>query len=184
MSRDDKDLPLGDISQINVDEKPTPKTPPKQAAPKAAAPKAAKAAPKATAPVAASGSSNKGLWFLVLVLLLLVAGLAAAGWGFYQQFTEVKSQLDHELSQSDERLGSLATELSSTGENVSSNISALQKAADTLAANHKALEGEQKKQMDEIRKLWDVSNKRNKAQIDANEKEIKALKDALTAQKK
>jgi len=184
MSRDDKDLPLGDISQINVDEKPTPKAPPKQAAPKTASP-TAKAAPKTAAPVAASSSgSNKGLWFLVLVLLLLVAGLAAAGWGFYQQFTEVKSQLDHELSQSDERLGSLATELTSTGESTSSHISALQKATDTLATSHKALEGEQKKQMDEIRKLWDVSNKRNKVQIDANEKEIKALKQGLAEYKK
>src|SRR5699024_9805573 len=70
------------------------------------------------------------------------------------------------------------------GESTSSHISALQKATDTLATSHKALEGEQKKQMDEIRKLWDVSNKRNKVQIDANEKEIKALKQGLAEYKK
>lgn len=187
MSRDDKDLPVGDISQINVDEVPKPRSAPDRLATSEAKKVkpptlTAQVAPAATA--VKNTPSTKGLWALVLILLLLLIGLAAAGWVFYQQLEQVKLQLDHELSQSDQRLGTLATELSSTGESVSSNIDALQRTAATLANNHQSLEAEQKKQMDEIRKLWDVSNKRNKTLIDENRKDIKAVQTELTAQKK
>lgn len=183
MSRDDKDLPLGDISGIEVDDNPTPKAAP--APKKAPAPKRKPQAASPTKPQPQPDpSGSKGLWALVILLLVLVIGLAAAGFFFYQQFETVKAQLDHELSQSDERLGSLATELSSTGESVTSHIAALKKAADDLAQQQKKLEEEQKKHLEEIRKLWDLSNKRNKSQIEANEKEIAALKASLGEQKK
>lgn len=187
MSRDEKDLPLGDISQINVDEAPKPMASPKQpvaSETKKVKPPTLTAQVPPAAKVVKNTSSTRGLWGLVLLLLLLLIGLAAAGWVFYQQLEQVKTQLDHELSQSDQRLGTLATELSSTGENVSSNIGALQRTTDTLMKNHLSLEAEQKKQMDEIRKLWDISNKRNKALIDENQKAIKAAQTELAAQKK
>ena len=100
-----------------------------------------------------------GFWIAsTLILLVIMLGMGAF---MYQELSAVRAQLDTRISESSEQLGSLASQLSAADESFSQSAGQVQ---DTL-----------KLHMDEIRKLWDVSNRRNRGWIEENQKAVKAL---------
>src|SRR5690606_7984960 len=80
---------------------------------------------------------------------------------FYRQMQHMQAQLDATLDQSSQQLGSLASQLSATDETLNQSSD---KVRDMLAVHES-----------EIRKLWDVSNKRNKDWIQTNQAAISKL---------
>lgn len=119
--------------------------------------------PRAAAPVQRRGGSS-GFWIAsTLVLLVITLGMGAF---MYQELSAVRAQLDTRISESSEQLGSLASQLSAADESFSQSTGKVQ---ETLQLH-----------MDEIRKLWDVSNRRNRGWIEENQKAIKALQTGQT----
>lgn len=109
-----------------------------------------------------SGSGGQGPWLLVslgLLALILVMGT----WS-YREISSLRSQLETGMDQSQQRLDNLESLLSATDE--------------TLSQSANSIQGRLKDQMGEIRKLWDVSNKRNRGWIKDNEKQLQALQNS------
>lgn len=108
-----------------------------------------------------SSSSATGapkiLWFLLLVALVFCGVLAA-------QFFQLKQQSDLQV----EALAILQDRLSSTGEQANLSVDAMKILL--------------KEQDHEIRKLWDLSNKRNKVDIASNKDKINDQSKLLTKQ--
>jgi chromosome segregation ATPase len=161
----DRDLPMGDIDHLSVDDDR------RQAARKQAAqaqggktgggdepPRRPRqsAAPRPAAPARSGGG---GFWIASTVILLIVA--LGMGAFMYRELSMVRAQLDNRLSESTERLGSLASQLSAADESFSQSAGQVQQRLD--------------EQMNEIRKLWDVANKRNKGWIEENQAAIRTL---------
>lgn len=107
-------------------------------------------------------SGNKGGGFgwklLVATVLLVLAGAAAYLWNTMQQ---LDSALNESLKASQEQLGTLQSKvqtqdksLSMTGDKVTSSINSLNA---------------------EVKKLWDLSNKRNRPDIELLQKNLQAL---------
>lgn len=127
------------------------------------------------APIRSGGSGNAGgnglIWFAVV---LLIAGIGAV----YFQNTQLAARVEQQqanLSQAAQRIQLLEDELTATGRDLSKSGNTLEKRLE--ASEH------------EIRKLWDLSNKRNKVDIASNGdalkqlgKEISALKDSMKEQ--
>ncbi|WP_336366971.1 hypothetical protein [Marinobacter sp. C2H3] len=132
--------------------------------------------PKAPRGGRSTGGGRALLWFA----LVLVAVAAGAGWYLQQQrIKALESQLeeaDYWARQSKLALARFEGELSETGES-------LQQKGDSLTgrieSNTKALETANS----EIRKLWVVANERNKARLDEQQGQIKALSDDLAERK-
>ncbi|MFT4675019.1 MAG: uncharacterized membrane-anchored protein YhcB (DUF1043 family) [Reinekea sp.] len=99
----------------------------------------------------------------VVALFLIVAGIAI-GYLALQQYSAVQllNSYEERLMLADERIVSLEQSLTQTDESVSMNGTAIN-------AQFKAIKVETDLQMDEIRKLWDVSNVRNRTWIEANQ---------------
>jgi len=114
------------------------------------------AAPRPAAPARSGGG---GFWIASTVILLIVA--LGMGAFMYRELSMVRAQLDNRLSESTERLGSLASQLSAADESFSQSAGQVQQRLD--------------EQMNEIRKLWDVANKRNKGWIEENQAAIRTL---------
>ncbi len=119
------------------------------------------------APIRSGGSGSSGgnsmLWFAVV---LLIAGIGAV----YFQNTQLANTLEQQqasLNQASQRIQLLEDELTATGRDLS-------KSGNTL---EKRLEDSEH----EIRKLWDLSNKRNKTDIAQNEATLKKLAKELNA---
>jgi hypothetical protein len=95
----------------------------------------------------------------VVALFLIVAGIAI-GYLALQQYSAVQllNSYEERLMLADERIVRLEQSLTQTDESVSMNGTAIN-------AQFKAIKVETDMQMDEIRKLWDVSNVRNRAWI-------------------
>ena len=123
---------------------------------------------RATAPRPASGGGGSGLWIAATVALLLIT--LGMGAFMYQELSAVRAQMDTRISESSEQLGSLASQLSATDESLSQSSG---KVEERLALH-----------MSEIRKLWDVTNVRNRRWIEENQKALKALQDKQTAQER
>lgn len=127
------------------------------------------------APIRSGSSGSSGgnglIWFAVV---LLIAGIGAV----YFQNTQLAARVEQQqasLTQATQRIQLLEDELTATGRDLS-------KSGNTLEKRLEASELE-------IRKLWDLSNKRNKVDIANNEetlkklaKEIKALEDTQKEQ--
>lgn len=118
-------------------------------------------------PARSSGMGSSGgtgvLWGAVVVL---VAGIA----GVYYQNTQLSDKLvqqNSSLVQATQRIQLLEDELTATGRDLSKSGSTLEKRIEDAEL--------------EIRKLWDLSNKRNRTDIAQNEKELKELAKRLTA---
>ena len=99
-----------------------------------------------------------------LIMALLLAGLAVAGW-FIANQQKLLSESENELARAGDRLGALEARLSATD-------SAL------------ALEGQDTQEKigfweSEIRKLWAVSNERNRKWIKDNEKAVEKITSTL-----
>lgn len=98
------------------------------------------------------------LWFLVLLLTVSI------GFVFWQNFqlSLRLNQTAEELQLSNARIGVMEGQLSATDENLVMNESNIK----IQLTNH----------MSEIRKLWDVANKRNKSWIEENQAAFATLK--------
>ncbi|MCB1838254.1 MAG: hypothetical protein KDH99_11610 [Alcanivoracaceae bacterium] len=157
----DRDIRLGEIDSVSVDEgrrqRPagaSQQPAAEQASATAARPAKRPAAPVRTMPVAASNA-----WLYVsagLALMLLVIAVY-----FFREMQQMQARLDATLDQSSEQLGSLASQLSATDESLNQSSDQVR---ETLSLHDS-----------EIRKLWDVSNKRNKDWIQANQAAISKL---------
>lgn len=158
---DKRDVPMGDLQDLELDAprgaaRPAAPTPPLNAS---TAPKPERSKPAVTATTAtAARRSNPWPWLLVLLLALV---LVAGGYVVYQELSHVRSQLHAQQNESSDRLGDLATQLSAADQSRVQSAEQMQQ----LLATHG----------DEIRKLWDLANKRNRADIEASQKAIAAL---------
>ncbi|MCG8394708.1 MAG: hypothetical protein MI745_16660 [Pseudomonadales bacterium] len=166
----DREVNLGDLDEVAVDDHGGPARRP--AAAKGKPPRKPKD-PAGKPP--AGGASGGGGWMaacLVLVVLIAVLGV----W-FHKQVNGLQAQLDNRLSESTEKLGNLQSRLSATDETLNQSSGRLQ---DTVQSHGKRLE----ENSDEIRKLWDLSNKRNRANIAELDKKLSALSGSVSQVKK
>lgn len=108
---------------------------------------------------AAAQSQGSSFWMLAAgVLLILIVVLGAY---FFRELQGMRAQLDSKLDQSSQMLGNLESQLSATDESLSQSSG---KTGDMLKMHDS-----------EIRKLWDVANKRNKDSIQKNQNGISKL---------
>lgn len=157
----DRDIRLGEIDSVSVDEGRRQRPAGVSSQPAAAQtsattsrPAKRPAAPARAMPVAASNA-----WLYVsagLAVMLLVIAVY-----FFREMQQMQARLDATLDQSSEQLGSLASQLSATDESLNQSSDQVR---ETLSLHDS-----------EIRKLWDVSNKRNKDWILANQAAISKL---------
>jgi chromosome segregation ATPase len=109
---------------------------------------------------------------LYLLVLLIVAGVGAAGWHQQnQRIEQMESQLeeaDYWARQSKLALARFEGELSETGED-------LQEAGQSIEQQLSAQAGRLDEADSEIRKLWGVANDRNKSRLNDHEARLEAL---------
>jgi len=121
------------------------------------------------------GGSSVGLW----LLLIIVAGAAGAGWYFQsQRIQAMEAQLeeaDYWARQSKLALARFEGELSETGESLQQRGATM---AEQIAGNAAAL----KTANSEIRKLWVVSNERNKARLNEHQERLDKVEKELAAE--
>ena len=132
-------------------------------------------APKKPAPKAHSSGGGGGGW--MIACLVLVVLIAVMGVWFQKQMTVLQAQMDERISESSQKLGNLQSRLSATDESLNQSSGQLQ---DTVRAQGKKLE----ENNTEIRKLWDLSNKRNRADIAEQSKKLNALSSTINEVKK
>ncbi|WP_111657198.1 hypothetical protein [Isoalcanivorax indicus] len=190
----DRDLPLGNISDVPLDDdrpakaqRPAaPQRPPRQPSgggggdkggdgqrPGGDGPRRSGGEPARRRPVAAAGKpggggGGNGPWILATLVLLFIT--LAMGAFMFRELSAVRGQLDSRISESSEQLGSLASQLSATDESLTQSSGKVQEQLDL--------------HLSEIRKLWDVANVRNRGWIEENQKAVKALQEKLTAQER
>lgn len=129
---------------------------------KAAAARAAAARPAVTV---AAPAPKQTLAVLALILALALGGLAAFLFMQLQELQQKFANAEHIIVAQSKNIDVLNDKLSVTGENANLSVDAL-----------KAI---LKNQDSEIRKLWDLANKTNRAKIEANGKSIAAVKSSL-----
>lgn len=110
--------------------------------------------------VTAAGTGGSGPWMLATGLLLVLLLVLAAF--FYRQLSDVQGRLDEALDVSSQKLGNLESQLSATDETLNQSANQVE---DTLKLHDS-----------EIRKLWGVSNDRNKKWIRDNQAALESLK--------
>lgn len=122
------------------------------------------------------------LWFAVAALVIALGAL------FYQntqlsglieeqkkQFEQHQSNLDKQqknYAQAENRILALESKLTATGRDLEDKLTATDR---TLSKSGSSLEKRISESEHEIRKLWDLSNKRNKVDIASQGKQVKAL---------
>lgn len=102
-----------------------------------------------------------------LVLALLLAGLTACGWFLVTQ-NEALEQARADRAEADARLARIEDQLSITGEALSETETQTQTQIEFWES--------------EIRKLWDVTNKRNRSWIEENQAAVKKLRSDVDGQ--
>jgi predicted nucleic acid-binding Zn-ribbon protein len=110
------------------------------------------------------GPGGQGPWLLVSLALLTLI-LVMGAWT-YREVTDLNARLDTAMDRSSQRLDNLESLLSATDENLSQSADSIQ--------------GRLEEQMSEIRKLWDVSNKRNRGWIKENEQALASVEQKTT----
>lgn len=131
---------------------------------------AAQRAAISNAAAASAQPAKQTLATVALVIALVMGGLATF---LFMQLQSVQKQLNQAqgvIADQGKNLQRLNDQLSATGENANLSVDALK----ILVRENSS----------EIRKLWDVSNKRNKANINANITAIKNLKSSVAGVKK
>lgn len=135
--------------------------------------------PDAVKPKASVGTSSvaprpaQTPW--VLIVFLLIVSVAVVYLALQQYSTQqLINAYEERLSIADERIVTLEQALTQTDESVAMNETALN-------AQFKAIKAESDMQMSEIRKLWDVANKRNREWIEANQEAVKQASDSIAA---
>lgn len=162
MSRD-KEVSLGQMDDVSMGESEprrqagsAPQIPKKNPAGVKSKPSVGDKSRHRQAPVRSQGSS---FWMIAAgVLLILIVVLGAY---FFRELQGMRAQLDSKLDQSSQMLGNLESQLSATDESLSQSSGQI---GDTLKLHDS-----------EIRKLWDVANKRNKESIQNNKDNISKL---------
>jgi len=171
----DREVNLGNLNDVTVDDhgdagrRPSPAGSNKPSSKGAGKPPKA---PKTPPPASHGGGGGWMIACLVLVVLIAVMGV----W-FHKQMTVLQTQMDERISESSQELGNLQSRLSATDESLNQSSGQLQ---DTVRAHGKKLE----ENNTEIRKLWDLSNKRNRADIAEQSKKLTALSATLNEVKK
>lgn len=131
--------------------------------------------PPKTAKAPARASHGGGSW--MVACLVLVVLIAVMGVWFHKQMTVLQAQMDERISESSQKLGNLQSRLSATDESLNQSSGQLQ---ETVRAQGKKLE----ENKTEIRKLWDLSNKRNRGDIAEQGKKLIAMSATLDEVKK
>jgi len=170
----DREVNLGNLNDVTVDDHGDAGRRPSSAGSKKPSEKAAKP-PKTPKKPAHPSNGGGGGW--MIACLVLVVLIAVMGVWFQKQMTVLQSQMDVRISESSQKLGNLQSRLSATDESLNQSSGQLQ---DTVRAQGKKLE----ENNTEIRKLWDLSNKRNRADIAEQSKKLTALSATLNEVKK
>ncbi|WP_299726258.1 hypothetical protein [uncultured Endozoicomonas sp.] len=102
-------------------------------------------------------SGGGGYWVSTILFLLLVA-VAGGGYWQFSQLQKTLADTRQQLQETRESLGQVTGEVSKTGENISQSDSVFRSELKVLNS--------------EIRKLWDVTNKRNRQWITENKEKI------------
>eukprot|EP00163_Fabomonas_tropica_P029516 TRINITY_DN6350_c1_g3_i1.p1 TRINITY_DN6350_c1_g3~~TRINITY_DN6350_c1_g3_i1.p1 ORF type:complete len:327 (-),score=29.22 TRINITY_DN6350_c1_g3_i1:191-1171(-) len=135
-------------------------------------PKSPKAAARNSGGAGDGNGGSKGGQAMLWVLLIVVAGLAVAGWySQNQRIQALEGQLeeaDYWARQSKLALARFEGELSETGESLQASGESL---GAQISSNKKAVESANS----EIRKLWVVANERNKARLNDHQDRIEAM---------
>lgn len=117
------------------------------------------------------GSAPALMWVLVLVLFAINAGL---GLMVYSQRQSL-AMFDERLQLADDRIVSVQRSMTETDESVVMNETAINN-------QFRAIKAETDMQMSEIRKLWAVSNERNRGWIETNQQNIAQLQSSVQSQ--
>lgn len=128
--------------------------------------------PKTRASSAAGNPRSPSAMVFIVLLLVTLAAAGGASWYLWQQLQLVTQRLDNSnIAQADSVsvLGSLKSELEVSKRSLSDEKNAISEDITVLKS--------------EIRKLWDVSNKRNKKSIKSNKDNLAALSQAAKKQK-
>lgn len=160
----DQEIRLGHIDDVVVEEKT--RSPGAQPARNPERRPAAKDKRRPARPHAPSAASNAWLY----VSLTLAAMIVVLGAYFFRQVSTLQARLDNQFGASSEELEKIASQLSATDESLNQSSG---KISDTLALHDS-----------EIRKLWDVSNKRNKDWIQKNQSDIDKIEKQRAALEK
>lgn len=102
---------------------------------------------------------------MTFLLLFLIVGLVALGWLVWQQ-QQSMTLMSEQLTEAHKQVSGLSSQLTNTESNITANVQSV----DELISTNEL----------EIRKLWDVSNKRNKAWIQTNQANIANNQERLT----
>ncbi|WP_290581680.1 hypothetical protein [Ketobacter sp.] len=122
--------------------------------------------PKPSRPAAgAAPSSQAGLWSVLIVLIVFSAG---GGWFLWDKIERLQSS----LKASTANLATAEQALSQLQSNLENRDNTLSKSGDQMVADIKLLDSE-------VRKLWDLSNKKNRPEIEGLVKDVKALQGEL-----
>jgi septal ring factor EnvC (AmiA/AmiB activator) len=164
---DERDLKLGNIKDLDVDAEVQAGAEPRRQAQqsgssnRAAADKAEPRKPGTTKTAAKKPARTDGnsVWMAATAFLLVLV-IVLGAW-FFRQLSTLQAVVDNRLSESTEQLGSLASQLSATDETVTQSTDQVK---ETLITHDS-----------EIRKLWDVSNKRNRDWIKKSQADIAEL---------
>ena len=103
---------------------------------------------------------------MTFLLLFLVVGLVALGWLVWQQ-QQSMALMSEQLTEAHDQVTNLSNQLTDTESNMTATV---EDADQQIAINES-----------EIRKLWDLSNKRNKGWIQTNQANIATNQDVLAA---
>ena len=103
---------------------------------------------------------------MTFLLLFLVVGLVALGWLVWQQ-QQSMALMSEQLTEAHDQVTNLSNQLTDTESNMTATV---EDADQQIAINES-----------EIRKLWDLSNKRNKGWIQTNQANIATNQDELAA---
>jgi len=165
---DERDLRLGNIKDLDVDAEVQPGAEPRRPARQpdsSRRPTADKTEPSKSGKAKAATSKpqprsdGNSIWMAATAFLLVLVVVLGA-W-FFRQLNTLQAVVDNRLSESTEQLGSLASQLSATDETVTQSTDQVK---ETLITHDS-----------EIRKLWDVSNKRNREWIEKSQADIVQL---------
>jgi len=170
----DREVNLGNLNDVTVDDHGDAGRRPSSAGNNKPSGKGAGKPPKAPKAPPASHGGGGGWMIACLVLVVLIAVM---GVWFQKQMTVLQAQMDERISESSQELGNLQSRLSATDESLNQSSDKL---LDTVRVHGKKLE----ENNTEIRKLWDLSNKRNRADIAEQSKKLTALSATLNEVKK
>jgi chromosome segregation ATPase len=127
--------------------------------------------PSRSEPPSGGGRTPLVLWVLIAVLGTATAGLGVMAYSQQQSL----AMFDERLQLADDRIVTMQRFMTETDESVVMNETAINN-------QFRAIKAESDMQMSEIRKLWDVSNKRNREWIETNQQNIAQLQSNLQSQ--